>query len=948
MISENEHNAGLQSSFTRSILPWIILAGALALYLVTLNRWVTIGSLGNVAKLAGWDWQPTLTSPLLFVITYPLRWLPVHLQPIGLNLMSAVGAALTLALLARSVALLPHDRTKEQRMREQSDFALLNIPGAWVPPLIAVLACALQLNFWEHATTGTGEMLNLLLFAYIIRCLLEYRIRERDSWLVRMSFVYGLAVTNNWAMIGFFPLTLAGVIWLKREEFFNARFFFKMLAAGLAGLLLYLLLPLLALQYHHEALTFFTALKVNLGQQKQFLLYRDFRWPFAILAFTASMLPLLLVVIRWPSGIGDVNPLGNVFSQFMFRVLHLGFFGVGLVIMYGPAFVVAQFEDTPLPFLTHYYLAALCAGYFAGYLLLVFGVPTARSWARPNIFEQAFGKVILAIVWACVLVVPAFFATKNLPIIQANNGPALHQFATRLAQSLPPKSAVVLSDEPVRLWLLAAYYAEQKATPPHPFVNTAALSYRLYHEYLLRQYPNLWQPLPMGPGGKAVTEPVSAYYLIDRIRELSQTQPIYYLHPSFGYYFEFFYSCPRGLAFELRHYSAGQTTIPPISPEDLKSNLEFWEKLTPDLNALAAWLPLKTTDVIFLARAYSRSLNQWGVQLQLNQLLPAAAAMFSRAIQLNRDNVVAQINLAFNQQMQTQKGDATTAKEVENKLRLYRTWDTILTAHGPFDEPLYNFYLGQLLTRTGLHRQAAQLFLRARQLMTNSIEADLMLGEVYLQAGGADQAFALLREIQQSPNPRWQDYSNKLELVRLEALAYFAKSNQPAAEAVLQAAIQKAPKDPLPLAIAANVYLTRNQPSNALMMIEKQLQLKPDNLMALLNKSVVLMQLQQHGQAIVPLTQLLQKEPNNNPARMSRAIAYLQLGLLEEARKDYEHLRQAFPNLFAVHYGLGEIAYRKQDKRAAIAHYEAYLKHAPKGTQERKDVEARLRQLKGS
>ena len=47
--------------------------------------------------------------------------------PVALNLFSAVCAALTLGLLARSVAILPHDRTDAQREREHSDFSFLTI-----------------------------------------------------------------------------------------------------------------------------------------------------------------------------------------------------------------------------------------------------------------------------------------------------------------------------------------------------------------------------------------------------------------------------------------------------------------------------------------------------------------------------------------------------------------------------------------------------------------------------------------------------------------------------------------------------------------------------------------------------------------------------------------------------------------------------------------------------
>jgi len=48
-------------------------------------------------------------------------------------------------------------------------------------------------------------MLDLLLFAYVIRNLLEFRLDGRESWLLKASLVYGAGMTNNWAMIGFFP-----------------------------------------------------------------------------------------------------------------------------------------------------------------------------------------------------------------------------------------------------------------------------------------------------------------------------------------------------------------------------------------------------------------------------------------------------------------------------------------------------------------------------------------------------------------------------------------------------------------------------------------------------------------------------------------------------------------------------------------------------------------------
>src|SRR5262252_568268 len=168
-----EPEVGQEKKFARVILPWVVAGGAWVLYLLTLNHFATFSSLFQVSRASGWVWQPEIFSPLSWLVTYPLRWLPAQKVPLGLNLFSAVCAAFTLALLVRSVMLLPHDRTHDQRQREKSKFALLSIDAAWVPPVLAALVCGLQLTFWEHATSasspaapwGSGfEMLDLLLF----------------------------------------------------------------------------------------------------------------------------------------------------------------------------------------------------------------------------------------------------------------------------------------------------------------------------------------------------------------------------------------------------------------------------------------------------------------------------------------------------------------------------------------------------------------------------------------------------------------------------------------------------------------------------------------------------------------------------------------------------------------------------------------------------------------
>src|SRR2546425_686723 len=129
----------VEMSFVQRRLPWMVAAVALVVYVLTLNSSPTFASISVLAKSAGWDWRSNVVAPLHVVLTSPVRWLPAAVQLTCLNLWAAVSAALALGLLARSVALLPHDRTREQRALERSDHSMLSIKAAWLPPVLAVL-----------------------------------------------------------------------------------------------------------------------------------------------------------------------------------------------------------------------------------------------------------------------------------------------------------------------------------------------------------------------------------------------------------------------------------------------------------------------------------------------------------------------------------------------------------------------------------------------------------------------------------------------------------------------------------------------------------------------------------------------------------------------------------------------------------------------------------------
>ena len=137
--------------FTLTWLPWLLGALVLVLYAATANR--ALPSLADwtgllqqpptATRYAGYTYAPEFLAPVYYIVTYPLRWLPVQHIPLALNFFSVLCGVLALTQLARSVALLPHDRTRDQRERETTRHSYLTIPLAWLPPVFGRLAVPL-------------------------------------------------------------------------------------------------------------------------------------------------------------------------------------------------------------------------------------------------------------------------------------------------------------------------------------------------------------------------------------------------------------------------------------------------------------------------------------------------------------------------------------------------------------------------------------------------------------------------------------------------------------------------------------------------------------------------------------------------------------------------------------------------------------------------------------
>lgn len=884
-----------QSSLVQSSLPWLVAAGALVIYLLTLNHWVTLSSLPYTAKVTGWDLTPPLQAPLFFLLTYPIHWLPLAWQPIALNVFAACCAALTLGVLARSVALLPHDRTHAQRQRERSEFSLLSIPSAWLPPLFAVLICGFQLTFWEHSIAATNESLDLLLFAFVIQCLLEFRISQAESWLKRFALIYGLGVTNNWAMIGFFPCFLIAVIWIKGTSLFELRLLGRMVGYGLIGLSLYLLLPLVWAM-SDTGVDFWQTFRVQIANQKAYLFDTPVLRNRVLVLSLTSLLPVFIIGIRWPTSFGDTSAAGAALTNVMFRVIHVAFLIACASVFFDQKFsprglVTSQFA---LPFLPFYYLGALSVGYFSGYILLVSGETKTKTWNRKSQGALLVEGVIAVAVWVAFIAVPAALVYKNLRSVRDNNSPVLRQLAELAAQSLPASGAVVLSDQPVDLLLLEAHLSHQGTPHKHVLVHSRSLAIPEYHRQLIKHFPQRWPNLLAGqPAGEAIDDATLQRWITD----LGRSNELYYLHPSFGFYFEQYYPRPRGLSYQLVPYATNAVVPPPSGEAELASNLAFWKGLSGSLAALQDLAKRDSPDARYAASFYSRALTDLGVVLQREKRLEEASARFTLASELNTNNIPALVNLDYNKTLRTGASrSAEFSKAIEEKLGPLRNWEKALIENGPFDHPDFCYRLGEVFTQQNLYRQAALQFSRVIAFETNNTDARLALVNVYLQGQRPDKVLEEVARIREMKTPTPLPIEAELELNRLEAAAHFAKNDFVAAEKTLLAAQSKNPENSTVLDALVIFYNRTKDFTKALSTIDKELKVNPNNAQALINQATILYNTKEYARSVESLDRVLQLDPKNQRALLYKVFMGIDSKDYKKALTQVEHVLEIDPD----------------------------------------------------
>ena len=972
-----------RKNFAPRFLPWLLGLAMLGVYACTLNRWVTLLNVEEVSKASGWTWQPELYAPLQYLAMLPFHWLPAAKIPAALNLFSAVCAALVLVLLARSVTILPQDRTEPQRERERSDFSFLTGWQAVFPPILAVLVAGLQLTFWERATSFTGDMIDLLLFAIIIWLLLEFRIDERSWRMSLVAVLFGAGIAESWAFIAFLPVFITAIIWLKKLEFFNLRFIVRMFLCGVAGMSLFLLLPIVA-KCEHFKFSFWELLRPNLAMQWDVISLAGNSWMLHNLgeAALSTLLPILLISLRWSATFGDSSHMGTVLANNMMHFVYAVVFSVCIWAAFDPPFGAGQLLGVPS--LTLYFLGALSIGYFCGYFLLVFGrkaQPTRRN-PRPLPLLPVW------LMWICPLVVAGTFIAagvslwtlvyRNAPAIREVNSDIVRKFAAATTQNLPPNGALVLSDSdrpgqdvPMRATVVRSMLAQEGRARKLPVIDTHLVNFGAYQQYLNKKFPAQWPVLSTDTNADVV----SYAEVLGKLVSLSVSNALCYVNPSYGYYFEYFYQEPHGLTYFMKRVPEDTLLPPPLDPRLIAQNEEFWNHTTETLRPaiLKALHSKNTTDVplpdsvagkllgrlhptpvvnqnaIWMGELCSRSLDDWGVQLQRAGELDKAATRFKEAKEFNPDNIVADINLAFNKVLregapiQVDLFHAST-----DRFGKYRNWNDVITANGPFDDINFNFVDGlNLIQQNGYTRQAVRQFNRVRQLLPHYLDARLELAQVYLSNHLPDRAMEALQDPLNHPADFGLNESNSTSLNVLAASIYFQKNQPDEGFRLMEREIVYHPENDMLLSVAVQSYFMRKLYPDAIRVIDIRLAQSPNDAQWLFQKGYASLMMSNYDNTISAMTRVLKIQTNNTGARFDRALAYFESGRLKEAHGDYKLLQNAYPNSFQIAYGLGQIADRENDTNEAIRNFQIFMTNAPANTLEYNSIRDRLQQWRG-
>jgi len=814
----------------------------------------------------------------------------------------------------------------------------------------------------------TGEMLQLLLLAAALWCLFEYRRASGFRWLQAAALIWGLGIAENWMMMLALPAFVALVLWFGRFRILAPKPILQLALAGLAGFSVFLLMPVVngispgspwdfGEALHRTLAGFYGILK---------LVYYNF-WRAHKMVFIAVsifyLLPTLMLVVRLRD-VGTQSAIGvDRFQAWLYRALQTSVLLACLWLLFnpvvGPQPIVFKQIGLNLPFLSLDYLLAIGIAFLAGNLMLALLASRRRDDYNSNGgMETLFRRVTVPAFSGLLLLVGAGLILKNASAITLPNRLPLEQFGRLALQGLPADRFVLLSDDPQRLYAFQAGAAGSGR-------NFLALDMRLlsvpsYRRWLAARHPD--PSLAVLP-----TNNLTATENLMLVSQLGRTNPVYYLHPSFGQFFELIYSEPIGIVSDLKLYQDKAVNPPPMSAATLARNEALWSNCLPQLEAVSKTIseatphrrsltgkiyqrfhlqPAPVVQSQLLGEWYSMTLDDWGVRLQRAGQLEKAKQQFELAAALNPNNPAVKVNLLSNSNLLAGATlNLTGVETIASQLGQLSKMSKFIFLYGTMDEPAFCYVLGSLMVKANLPRQALQQLERARELAPDVLLPKMALAELYAQFGFAEKARDLLQQVRKETAqlPKKEELETSLSLI--EANSWLAQTNTANAREVLQNLLANNPDDPRTQNTVAQAYYSLGDYSNALEVINRQLDAKPDDLAVMVNQATLQLKMGNSTQAIATLDHVI-SQTNTPQLRLIRNVARIEAGQLQAAEADYLEMQKTEINQTPIWFGLAEIAMRRNDTNRAVELLERCTELLPADSPQYRVLTNRISQMK--
>lgn len=954
-------------------LPKYIGWSAFAIYLLTLAHGVTMDNLMWVSRIADWDHQPIVGQPVLWLLTWPLRLLPDGWAPVLLNIFSAWCGAKTLEFLARTVQILPQNRTPVQRVFVTDQRGIYSGTENWAPMVLAAVLCGLEFNFWQNSVAAVGETLATMLFASSVRWLLEYRAEHNPRFLRRAIFLWGVGMAENWVMIVLLPLFILALAWLRGRRFLQIQFLFRSALTGLLGFSVYLIPALVNSWSPHASMTFYDAWMISLRDTKQTLttiqsVFWFTRKDVAGLVVACFILPLLPALIRVHSDGAYQKSLVEKIQILFYHLSHLVLLVACIWMAFdpilGPRRLVAAQTSASLPLLLFDYVTALGAGYVVGYFVVIYGGNYRTLFRRKAKkhrppFAPRWLRRIAPAVWQSM---PAFVAVllciRNLaPIIGINRLP-LKDFGELAASSLPRKgTGVILCDDLMRAIVLRSSMSRDE-NQRWQVVNSGSLVSADYRGWLERKHPRQWLT-PETDHNLSLPE------FLRLLGQIEKQTEVYYLHPAAGYFFDAFYLEPHGAIYRLKRYPEKITdgvNPPPLDAESITAGEKFWDgawrNTVIGISETLAHHPRDFMDVFLswfntdkpknnqprlLGQWYSMDLNHWGVELQKLQEMPAAQKRFQQALDVVTNNFAASFNISCNTNLQAGvRLNLRGVSAVLNQVRSRQQLDSLVARYGPFDEPSFCYVYGDSYEQAGLYRQAMLSYERAMTLAPDAPAGGFALARLYSKWQLDDKVLITVKKIRDNPRAvAALTEGADIELSQLEARCWANQTNFAKASSIMEAVRERHPRSGEIDEFIMRAYLSYGDFTNGLRTARENVASHPGSADALVTESYVLLMMNRPEDAIPVLDRAL-AITNSPKALLNRGGAYTQIGKLNEAEADYKSVKNYPEGNYQLHYGLATIAIKRGDTNSAIQHFELCVLNSRPGTVEWQQAKTHL------